>query len=244
MNPIGNDIVDVKAPGAAGKSGDVRFLRRVLGPDEQRAVAASENPDRLLWAFWAAKESAYKAISKTFPGIISSPLRYPVNLGLPDAAGVVNGTVQTPCGPVAVRIHLTKDHVHGIGMVQGSKNLDDVEWALAQIPAGEIGSRSISETESQIVRRLAGLGIAKLTGRPFEDIDIIRQKSPLGPGPPVIRCKGKPIDMDISLSHDGRFVAWALLSGLASIRGVQRHRIKIGTQGHPLAPLEGGIVKC
>ncbi|HMA66939.1 MAG TPA: 4'-phosphopantetheinyl transferase superfamily protein, partial [Desulfosalsimonadaceae bacterium] len=65
----GNDIVDCSSPAAQGKARSARFVRKVLTGDEQARLAAAQDPDRLLWAFWAAKEAAYKAASKMVPAI-------------------------------------------------------------------------------------------------------------------------------------------------------------------------------
>jgi len=77
---VGNDIVDRKSPEAAGKAGDRRFLQKALTPLEQEAVAGAPDPDLALWSLWAAKEAAYKAVSKSFPEISAAPRRYCVHL--------------------------------------------------------------------------------------------------------------------------------------------------------------------
>lgn len=61
---MGNDIVDLSTAGTRGKSRDTRFLKRVFTAAEQQSIRAAENPDLVLWTFWAAKESAYKILSK------------------------------------------------------------------------------------------------------------------------------------------------------------------------------------
>ena len=119
MNPVGNDVVDLKAVGNVGKSGDTRFMRRVFTPDEQQAIYRSAHPDKLLWAFWAAKETAYKAAAKTDPDITSAPGRYPVFLDLEYGTGAMRGNVSTPGGPVAVKIRFHEEYVHCVGLGGG-----------------------------------------------------------------------------------------------------------------------------
>ena len=204
MNPVGNDVVDLKAVGNVGKSGDTRFMRRVFTPDEQQAIYRSAHPDKLLWAFWAAKETAYKAAAKTDPDITSAPGRYPVFLDLEYGTGAMRGNVSTPGGPVAVKIRFHEEYVHCVGLGGGSGNLDEIDWGIAGIlPA---------EPESVRVRELAKAKIAELLGHNPADIDIISNRLPGGRcTPPVVCCKGIKQKIDISLSHDGRFVAYALL---------------------------------
>ena len=69
---LGNDIVDLNEAGVAGKSHNARFVERVFSREEKSAISLSENPDLTLWMFWAAKETAYKIISKiTGPPVFS-----------------------------------------------------------------------------------------------------------------------------------------------------------------------------
>ncbi len=61
---VGNDIIDLGESLPSNKSQDPRFLRRVFTPNEQQLILVSSNPELQLWFFWAAKETAYKIISK------------------------------------------------------------------------------------------------------------------------------------------------------------------------------------
>lgn len=201
--------MDLKAPGAVNKSADFRFVRRVLCPDEQRMLAFSENPDRLLWAFWAAKEAAYKAASKLYPGITSAPRRYPADLDFSDKAAA-NGHVYTPVGPVGVKIHFSEDHVHCIGIIKGPRDPDDVIWGVGEIPPGDGMEGSPAERESRLTRKLAEVRIARILGCRPDEISIIRQQGPRHLGPPTVRFRNRPQKIDISLSQDGRFAAYAI----------------------------------
>ncbi|MCH7755009.1 4-phosphopantetheinyl transferase family protein, partial [candidate division KSB1 bacterium] len=69
---LGNDIVDLNEAGITGKFYSARFVERVFSREEKSAISLSENPDLTLWMFWAAKETAYKIISKiTGPPVFS-----------------------------------------------------------------------------------------------------------------------------------------------------------------------------
>ena len=61
---LGNDIVDLADRRHVGKAGDHRFLQRVFTPKEQETILESLDPDHTLWLLWAAKESAFKTVSK------------------------------------------------------------------------------------------------------------------------------------------------------------------------------------
>jgi phosphopantetheinyl transferase (holo-ACP synthase) len=58
--PAGSDIVAWRHPRCANKSGNIRFLEKTCSPAEIQQIQQAENPDLLLWSFWALKEAAYK----------------------------------------------------------------------------------------------------------------------------------------------------------------------------------------
>ena len=87
---LGNDVVDLTDPRCPGKASDRRFLRRVFTEPEAAAIRESPTPDLTLWQYWAAKEAAFKAVSRLLP---SPPpfehARFQVALGGLLAAGYV-----------------------------------------------------------------------------------------------------------------------------------------------------------
>ena len=79
MQHVGNDIVDLTNPDVRRKSQDTRFINRVFTQGEQEQIFGSTNPDVMLWALWAGKESAYKIVSKSYPAVPSVPRAYNVS---------------------------------------------------------------------------------------------------------------------------------------------------------------------
>ena len=61
---VGNDVVDLDQPRCAGKAEDTRFVDRVFTAFERERIVEAPDPDRALWRRWAAKESAYKVVTK------------------------------------------------------------------------------------------------------------------------------------------------------------------------------------
>ncbi|MDX1568780.1 MAG: 4'-phosphopantetheinyl transferase superfamily protein, partial [Longimicrobiales bacterium] len=64
MSRVGNDVVDLRHPRCQGKSRDRRFVERVFTFEEALVIYESEDPDRAVWRAWAAKEAAFKVVSK------------------------------------------------------------------------------------------------------------------------------------------------------------------------------------
>lgn len=207
---VGNDIVDLKEPQSLGKSCDSRFLERVFSAEERGRIAAASCPDTLLWALWAAKEAAYKCVSRGDPRVVSIPRRYPVILDPQedrqgkDADGCASyeGHVLTPRGDVALRIRATDQYVHALAAPSGAALLGIVQGVTGVDGDGA----DQAGRASAVVRRLLAREIARRLGCSAPDLTI----SPAGSGAPGVFLRGRPLAVGISLSHDGRFAAFAL----------------------------------
>lgn len=206
MTPVGNDIVDLKTAGALGKAGDRRFVERVLTPGELAVLGRRQYPDALLWAFWAAKEAAYKAISKTVPRVSSAPRRYGVTIDFAKRPDTASGCVTTPCGIAPIRIYFHKEFIHCIASADCPRGLTDIRYGWQEIAPGGL---PVSVRESQAVRKAAIVRIAAFLSCDPDDVRIIRTTGPSGQGPPRVHVRNKSEQIDVSLSHDGRFVAYA-----------------------------------
>ncbi|MBA4422980.1 MAG: hypothetical protein C0390_07735 [Syntrophus sp. (in: bacteria)] len=233
LPPVGNDIVDLKETDNCGKSGDDRFLGRVFTPEERDRIVEAAYPDKLLWAFWAAKEAAYKAVSRDDPSIRSTPRSYHVALddqnirhtisSVEDSAGRIAmdsqeagkaidapagsesclaGRVITPGGAAALKIIVTDDYVHALA-VTGDGDLAALVHRVDVVDAGKD-----TGGVSAFVRRQLLVEIARRLDCPIDDLAI--RKGRLGPGAPSVFLRDLPLAVEISLSHDGRFTAFAL----------------------------------
>ena len=234
MPPVGNDVVDLKHPENQGKSKNGRFLNRVFTAEERALISGAARPETLLWALWAAKEAAFKVVSRDEPAAGSTPKRYPIALdagyeyrkmsGACAPAGPVaplgedlcrtpcslrmpgmllGGRANTPRGELALRIIVTDDYVHALAAATAS-DLDDIFQRVDPIDVGE----DTGEASGIVRRQLLG-EIARRLDCPPGELSV--EKEPLGPGAPFVLRRGKRIAADISLSHDGRFAAFAFI---------------------------------
>lgn len=207
---VGNDIVDLKAPEALGKARDIRFLEKVLTETERRAIVGFPDPDALVWAFWAAKEAAYKAMVKSTPDISSAPGRYAVELDTLDPSGTVPGWVTTPLGKVRLMMEWDDDYVHARVAAGPPEAVAAVISGSGRIPEDSLsGNFCLSERESMAARTLAVAGLARHLHVSEKTIRILRPCLENRLLPPEVHVNGKKQDIDISLSHDGRFAAFA-----------------------------------
>jgi hypothetical protein len=190
---VGNDVVDLADPETRLDGLHPRFATRVFTAAERSLLEASADRQRLHWALWAAKESAYKALKQLEPTLAFSPRRLEVALDAESllAGGCATGTVG--CGElgVDVGIRLGAGSVHAIA--RGPRCAD----ARVLSAVDQAGSDA-----SLAVRRLATSAIAAAMS--VDDAALW-----IGGLPPHVAFRGSRLAVALSLSHHGRFVAFA-----------------------------------
>jgi phosphopantetheinyl transferase (holo-ACP synthase) len=190
---IGNDVVDLTDPAIARHHESERFVERVCSKDERPRVATARD----LWSLFAAKEAAYKAIVKLggSPGFGHRSIQV-----APDLATVAWRDLR-----LALRVTGDADHVHAVAWTEGARPLAQVA-RVQGTPQGE------SEGARAVLRELLSTAL----GYPAGKLEVVRAASPGswdGYGPPCVLLAGARIDADVSLSHDGHFVAAAAILG-------------------------------
>ncbi|MDP3097105.1 MAG: 4'-phosphopantetheinyl transferase superfamily protein [Syntrophales bacterium] len=201
---MGNDVVDLKDPENIGKSRDDRFLCRVFTAGERELIASVPSPDTLLWSLWAAKEAAYKAVSSADPAVCSIPRRYRVVLEAEDATRKIvrlAGKVITPRGELVLEVAVSADWVHALaaGAEEALKRL------CQRVKRLEGGKGAVNP--SAFVRGALLREIARRLDCPVGDLSVV--KNPDGLGAPRVLFRGELLAAEVSLSHDGRFAAFA-----------------------------------
>ncbi len=206
MACIGNDVVAWKDQSNAKKSGDFRYLTKILTAAEINAVHDAKKPDLLLWSLWASKETAYKVMRKTRAQTPFLPRRWPVDLHK-QSKKFGAGAVTIPDGNrVFIRINYGADYIHCIGADDFSA-LDRIVCGIAPpLPAGGQNAGLSSWGRKSLLCRLAGIHRLDLP-----DLEIRRIKNGSELGSPCLYYKNVKIPFDISLSHDGNFAAYAFL---------------------------------
>jgi phosphopantetheinyl transferase (holo-ACP synthase) len=194
---IGNDVVDLSHPAVQPGARHVRFDARVFARREREALAASGAPDRLRWMLWAAKEAAYKVAKKLEASTVWSPRRFLVELDANLLGQVVHENRKLP-----VLVEEDGAHIHAI--VSDSEPTPEAQrW--------RVGHLAVGEEESLAARALAIADLAPELGLAPEAMSFERRGRI-----PILCVDERPIDVDLSLSHHGAFVAWA-----ADLRGAE-----------------------
>jgi phosphopantetheinyl transferase (holo-ACP synthase) len=221
LKRVGNDIMDLLNPHVRGKSQNTRFRKRIFLPEEERLLLANSQPDAMLWALWTGKEAAYKAIQKDHLDIPSAPRRYTVRfdsteerhefiigtaVALLPGERHLKGTVTTPQGNVHLETLITASYVHSIASTFLPAADARILWQVERLPCGNPSP----DCESLYVRAAALRHLAQcLPGSSPKDIEIRRAQGPRGLGPPRVYFQGQETTIDISLSHEGAYVAYA-----------------------------------
>jgi phosphopantetheinyl transferase (holo-ACP synthase) len=205
---LGNDVVDLREALPLAKERDERFLARVFTALERDCIANSLHPPLTLWLLWSAKESLFKVVSKLVPGTVFAHSQFSLrrkSLAELYFAEPSGGSLSLSTMHSHYRIELgwewNREFVHcGASWGDPSRGFERHVALGAEVPNGPLSAReeeSVHSSESRKVRLLA-----KSCLKP--GFEIVRAQSL----PPVILRDGKPAPgMDLSLSHDGRFVA-------------------------------------
>jgi phosphopantetheinyl transferase (holo-ACP synthase) len=197
---VGNDVVDLADAEAQGAARHPRFDVRVFAPDERRRIAAADSEAPLRWILWTAKEAAYKLARRRDPACIFSPIRFVVALDTaPDTkrGATLEGHVRHADEAYPVRVTLDGDCVHAVVTAPGRS------FARVAASSHRLGDTDLGAEPSQAVRDFAIFELAPLLGADAASLSI-RSRERI---PRLQLHAGQTADL--SLSHHGRFVAYA-----------------------------------
>lgn len=262
MSSTGNDIISLHAIDKE-RTRYTGFYSKILSAAEQglyerlalqglyeghafQGPFAGESPARMpfelfVWLLWSVKESAYKYLKRTEPGLIFSPTGIIVRQidlpsgpvtnfeggqwesamqRLPGSAGDCPGErfcTGTVCHGSAVLYFRSTIHTEYIAtVVAGEEGFDNVWWGVQRI------DHPSHEHQSKMVRDLARQRLNAVC--PGDELSI--RKSPSGH--PIV-CKGDmEMKIPVSLAHHGCFVAYSLstadLAGILPDEGLPSGR--------------------
>lgn len=187
---VGNDVVDLGDREAIEGPTHPRFDQRVFAAAERALLRSSRSPGLLRWTLWSAKEAAYKLARKRSSRVVFSPRRFLVDLEQDDRARVRHGDVE-----FTVRIAAAGHALHALAQDTG-RSEDQLVWAVE--PKGH------DAEPSRAARALA----ARVLG---EELDLPADAFRFGRRGhvPTLAVEGRRASLDLSLSHHGRFVAFA-----------------------------------
>lgn len=209
---VGNDLIDFAATHNRGRARQPRFLERILTNSERARMALECDGDYGFALLWSGKEAAYKAAKKHDSTLVFAPRRWQVEVdSLACAQGGRMGSVAIAADTrVSVRWHGGNDWLHCVALLGEPPHILDRAVAVSTElePDGDLCGgepQQLACRESAAVRTLAE---RLLQRRGVSGIDIRRAPSGAARMPPRIYAGELALPgIDLSLSHDGRFVA-------------------------------------
>jgi phosphopantetheinyl transferase len=184
---IGNDVVDLEHRSAQPSSRHPRFDARVFS-DSERLLIAGDASERVRWVLWAAKEAAYKVAKKLDAAVVWAPSRFAVTLDSPASGSVRHGE-----SLYAFHVEQREAYVHVLA--RRAPSLGEVRSGVAVAASGDLSAAARSHACLALGAQLA-IDPARLSVTKRERV-------------PVLCADGAPARADLSLSHHGRFVAFA-----------------------------------
>lgn len=200
---VGNDVVALGSAEAASSAERSGYTERVCSPAELARLRVAPRPTVLLWQLFAAKEAAYKVVAKLAPAILFAHRQFEVSS---DLAEVRHGDLR-----LSLVVDTTPERVHAVATTGGGVELSGVSTLAS------------GEPQSGGARRALVRAVAARLGCPVDELSVLRPARPGswdGYGPPALLRNGEPLDVDVSLSHDERFAAFAATG--PALRGAVR----------------------
>ncbi|MFP6661457.1 MAG: 4'-phosphopantetheinyl transferase superfamily protein [Myxococcota bacterium] len=205
---VGNDVIDLLDGDADLTSYSERFLERAFTGRERCRIEAARDPALCTWRHWAAKEAAWKAMSKTRPSLIFSPslLEVEAHPTDPDAARV--RSLKDPALACEIRFLKAGSSIHALAQ-------EDAEGGARVVHACERFDPEGPDTRdpgapSRIARRLVCRSVAAALGIDAAQLEVRRQGRV-----PVLFRGSEPLLGNLSIAHHGRFTGFAFETLLA-----------------------------
>jgi 1-acyl-sn-glycerol-3-phosphate acyltransferase/phosphopantetheinyl transferase (holo-ACP synthase) len=207
-NCSGNDVIDLQSATALehfldDTEDDSEWVRRHLTEKEwvYWQAQSPENRFSIFWKFFAAKEAASKAIERSDVFVPLGAFRsFEVDL-------FQNIVTHRPTGAnIEVAFtHEDKDKLHCIAVLRGGivgseGSPGDVLWNVEEVPAGA--------DPHEFARECCLSFIAESSDDIFSPASLALSDNK---GLPIILKNGRPLDISVSLSHSGRYVAYSFL---------------------------------
>lgn len=204
--PVGNDVVDLRDPDNQPAALHPRFDLRVFDDEELGLLAMTPDVQvrhRLRWAMWAAKESALKHLRQIDPRLPFLPRQFAVRLASSTRGRVVHRETE-----LDVTLDVTPARVHAVTVGAPGGDVPSADSG-ARIGVARVRPRADASTEA---RRLAAREIGRLLRIRAATIEI--DSAPRSA--PRASRDGKVLPVELSLSHDGSWLACAILPRAAS----------------------------
>jgi len=228
---IGNDLIDLRDADARPESFRPRFDERVFSAEERQAIARDASSLARRWAHWGAKEAAYKLARQVDSSYVFSPSRLVPRFETEESLIIHHATGLERCGRLVfpaplpngleeleIRSLETAERVHVVAVPLGS------DWGSIDLGIERIDVRT--DDSSRAVRSFAIGGISRSLGVEAERISIGRRGRV-----PIVQLDDVTTSLSISLSHHGRWIAYAMRLHVETPRRSAGPNAWVGSRG-------------
>ncbi len=221
MTSTGNDIVALQGADA-GRAKNERFYGKIISGPELALYTPLQYGglpmEHFVWLLWSIKESVYKYQQRLQPALLFSPRKMVVkNICLPKQplpATFVSGshtphsfesdvyytsTIQLGDAFFHTRSIISPAFIHTVAA--GCKSFCNIHWGIKQIAATGYAA------QSKAVRAFLLNGLSPI----LKSCCLNIQKHPAGY--PVLYHQSAEVNIPISFSHHGHFVAYSYVLG-------------------------------
>ncbi len=200
---VGNDVVDLHDPGSRPGALHARFDARVFTSVERKTLKvlapSPASQHELRWTLWAAKESAYKVAKKIDSAVRFLPRDFVVR---PIAEG--RAVVLHEAGPFDVQLERTDEWVHAVATLSVASAPSTGSLTHRSVSGGVERLEAPGADPSRFVRNLACETLGSWLNVSPGQVQIVAHR-----GIPIALWRNRRLPVDLTLSHHGRFVAWA-----------------------------------
>jgi phosphopantetheine--protein transferase-like protein len=190
---VGNDVVDMQDAETRLDALHPRFVERVFTAEERQRISSSDDVHASLWAHWAAKESCFKILKKVDPSTVFAHAAFCVELDEDRRQNLISGSVHNAEHRLSVFVEREPGWVHAVATLSQRSGAFLLK-GVSRRPDGAEQSKAVRSFALDRLRRRPGA---------IGDLEIA------GSRPPRLLHKGDPVPIDLSLSHHGRWIAFA-----------------------------------
>ena len=194
---VGNDVVDLFDVDANIATYSARFDERVFRAAEREAIEREDLGPSTRWQLWAAKEACYKAAKQEDPATVFSPRSFEVFSDKRWAETWM--PVQHTSGSFLVVLESGPDYVHAMA----ARDASAFAHVLREVVPLDPGYADGPPDPRARVRALGREAFADRFAIDPARLDVGRERRV-----PKLRLDGEPLDLSLSLSHHGRWLAF------------------------------------
>ena len=210
---VGNDIVDLVEARQTNNWRRSGYLEKIFTPEEREWIATVPNPDQWVWILWSAKESAYKLSVQEGCPRLYAPKKWKTHDWEVRSDAEIHLKVRFHKHRYDVRTELREDHVHSLARPLNN-HWEGMKYGVVSFGYGDqMAQKMALERGLNDSLRKSGLPRCYLE-KTAENV-------------PILSAAVGQLDITLSLSHHGRYGAYAWIVGEGSRSKKEHCRVEM-----------------